>query len=645
MGSSKKNKQLKKTRRGRRRLECIFKLIFDHIIHTDATDEPRHQRSSLAVRLCELQPLTAVCHTWRQATLPLFYQSAVCSIKETPWTNGDNGHGSRSELVCNDKRQDPNYALRSNIDLIIGGSNEQYVRKLIIETRGDVTPDALVSVLSKSGFGSTKWLGVDKLRITHSYGNILRNPTYSTESISRLNLYLLHALPNLTSIKYSSTDDRRYYREFPLDGLLASMLSRLKEIKLASGLIPDMGSAAFLPGLVALTLRCPILADSAHLPMVFAETLEMLHVGFSSAGTIWSRFYNASTKQKLCFRRLKKLELEYMEPVDAKIKTSGEPKPASLYDDCYYASSESSSVYGGNTPVGAGSDSPVFDDDETLLDPDSPTRLMFYKQCEARKMWPSFPKLQSLSISNYPDAVSKILQHFSVDHILHISIRDVAQGWHSVNAASVAGLSSLRMHISPQGLGNKREEYRYQAWINRLFSVSSDMTSLQLTAPTSIPISLPDVIGLTHLSSLSFSFRIDLGTIPNLLSRLPHLQQMAVHVHPWSSWSHRSYGLLEYGDYEMLAHIPPLSRSLRSLVAYVGLEPISERDQSNDGSYGDEPMVVERELSWILARVPSLKLFKTEEWTGHAVCECIDNIMSYESIAPYVRHLSNIEMA
>ncbi|KAJ2184893.1 hypothetical protein GGH18_004543, partial [Coemansia sp. RSA 530] len=371
MGSSKK-KLLKKACHERRQLECVFKLIFDYVIHADLANT----HGLFADRLRELQPLTAVCHTWRQATLPLFYQSAVCSIKELPWMDNKTGSTSHKELIRDAKHRVPSYTQRSNIGLIIGGNNEHYVRKLSIELRGDVTPDASVSVLSEMGFDSTKWQGIEKLRISHSHGSILRNPTYSSESISRLNLFLLHALPNLTSVKYSSADDRRYYSEFPLDGLLASTLSRLKEVKLVSGLIPDMGSSAFLPGLVALTLRCPILSDGAHLPMVFAETLESLHMGFSAADTIWSRFYKPSKKRKLTFKRLKTLVLEYMEPADAKLKTSSEPKPISLYDDCYYASSESSSVYSGTTLIHADSDLPMFDDDEeTLLDPDSPTRL------------------------------------------------------------------------------------------------------------------------------------------------------------------------------------------------------------------------------------------------------------------------------
>ncbi|KAJ2546099.1 hypothetical protein IWW35_005154, partial [Coemansia sp. RSA 1878] len=81
-----------------------------------------------------------------------------------------------------------------------------------------------------------------------------------------------------------------------------------------------------------------------------------------------------------------------------------------------------------------------------------------------------------------------------------------------------------------------------------------------------------------------------------------------------------------------------------SLIAYVGLEPSASYEQS-DGESRDEPMVVERELSWLLARVPSLKLFKTEEWTSHAIRECIDDLMSYESIAPHVKHLPGIEIS
>ncbi|KAJ2317763.1 hypothetical protein IWW52_002943 [Coemansia sp. RSA 2704] len=649
MGSSHK-KLHKQTRRRRRQLEGVFKLIFDYIVYNDMPDDMRQPQRSAVDWLRELQPLTAVCHSWRQATLPLFYKTAVCSVREIPYGKASTAETSHGALIRDPKSRATHYSQRSNVGLIFGNKGEQYVCKLVIELFGDVAPDAPVSILADAGFNSSKWLGIDSLRIAHWHGNLFRAPTYSSDSLARLNLYLLHALPHLSSIKYRSVDDRRYYQEFPLDGLLASTLSRLKEVKLVSGLIPDMGSSAFLPGLVSLNLRCPILADAAHLPMIFAETLENLDIGFSSVATIWNRFYSAGNKRSVKFKRLKTLVLEFMEPADAKVKPSGESKLVSLYDDCYFASSESSSV-SGDSPTCTESDSPTFDntgeddDDATLLDPDSPTLLQFYQQRKPRdKTWPLFPKLQSLSISKYPDSISRILRHFPIESIQRISIRDISRGWSSLNATAAARLSSLRVHISPQRFGAKHDEYRYQAWINRLFSVSSSMVSLQLDAPTSIPISLPDVIGLTCLSTLSFSFRIDLGTVPNLLSRLPYLKQLAMHVHPWSSWSHRYHGLLDYGDYEMLAHIPPLSRSLRKLVAYVGLDTSASDDQDCSDSMSDGPMVVERELAWLLARVPSLRLFKTEEMSSKAIRACIDDMLSYKDIVPHIEHLLGVEI-
>ncbi|KAJ2674686.1 hypothetical protein IWW42_001532 [Coemansia sp. RSA 1085] len=638
----------KKSRRKDKQLESVFKLIFNYMLYADTSNDARRERELHIERLKELQPLAAVCHSWRQAMLPIFYQSAVCSIKGAPRISSKTA-GSYGSMI-RDAKLAPNYTYQSNIELIIAGNNEQYVRRLTIDMFGDVAPDVPVAVFAQTGFSNCKWYGIEKLRISHFHGRAVRNAAYCSESLTKLNSYLLHALPSLLSIKYQSPDDRHYYREFPLDGLLASTLCRIKEVKLVSGLIPDMGSSAFMPGLVSLTLHCPILTDAAHLPMVFSETLETLRMGFSSANSIWDRFYNSGNK-RLSFKRLKSLILEYVEPADAKIKTASGPKPVSLYDDCYFVSSESNSIYGGDLTATSDSaftfDSSLenTDDEETLLDSQSPTRQRFYKQMErqACKQWPLFPKLQSLGISKFPDAIVSILRHFAIDQIPSISVRDVGRGWTCLNPILVSKLTSLRIHIMSQGFASKGDEYRYQAWINRLFSVSSHMSSLQLDAPTTLPVSLPDVIGMTRLTYLSFSFRIDLGTIPNLLSRLPFLQQLAMHVHPQSSWSHRHFGLLECGDYEILAHIPPLSCSLRTLIAYVGLD-MSVDDQDGINYTAEDPMAVEHELAWLLARVPSLQLFKTEDWTSHAVRKCIDDLLLHDSIVPFVQHLVDVDI-
>ncbi|KAJ2516195.1 hypothetical protein GGI11_003523 [Coemansia sp. RSA 2049] len=76
-------------------------------------------------------------------------------------------------------------------------------------------------------------------------------------------------------------------------------------------------------------------------------------------------------------------------------------------------------------------------------------------------------------------------------------------------------------------------ERRYQVWINRLFSVSSvTMKQLRLDAPTVEPVTLPDIVGLTNLTELSLGMKMDLGSVPNMLARLPRLLKLAMHVHP-----------------------------------------------------------------------------------------------------------------
>ncbi|KAJ2004176.1 hypothetical protein GGI04_002696 [Coemansia thaxteri] len=622
----------------RQDLEGVLRLVADYLVQAGTESDPRLQHDSFVGRLRLLQPLAAVCHTWRRATLPLFYQTAACYIKELPRSNSASRDSSsaltKTSSVPDSTPHHPGYIQRTNLELITSGGHQKFVRRLAIDLVGDVSPDQPIALLAEMGFGRACWPKIKKLRVSHWHGFKPSKPTaYSAESLARFNAYLLHTLPKLTSVKYNSSDDRRFYSEFPLDGLLASTLSRLTEVKITSGLIPDMCSSAFLPRLVSLTLRSPIHAGAAHLPRIFAETLEHLHIGFSSTESIWGRFYVADDAQTVHFKQLQSLVLEYSEAIDDKRSISRAQKENRLYSASdSLEPAKTSSLY-------------------SYSSDDSGRELCGGDGCRGAQVTcsrarPVFSRLQHLSIRKYPFSIARVLQHFPIDSIPHISIRDIRKGWTSLHAALVTEMTSLRVHISQQ-FESKREEQQYQMWVNRLFSVSSRLTSLQLQASTTLPLTLPDVTGLTRLVSLSFSMMVDLGTVPNLLSRLSHLRQLAMHVYPRvSSWSTRNLGVLEGGDYDLLAQLPPLSCSLQSLVAYIG--------QETDGGYArrltvdddsDDPLAIERELAWIMARIPSLAVFKTEEWTSRAVRACIDELMVYNSIQPYVKHLSSVELA
>ncbi|KAJ1944795.1 hypothetical protein GGF37_002019 [Kickxella alabastrina] len=585
--------------------------------------DPRMRRQSLIDRLYQLQPLAAVCQSWRHAVLPMFYQAIVCNIKSIP-----DGKG---------------FIRRDNLSLIIAGTHQQHVHRLVIDLVGDVAPDLPTAMLADLGFNYGTWYDIERLDLNHWHGHILSKPVYTVDSLARLNAYLLHKLPKLISINYNSMDDRRYYTEFPLDGLMASRLSQLQEIRVSSGMIPCMASSAFLPALTSLKLECPILSQAAHLPRVFSETLERLHLRFSSAESIWSRFYAGGDSQSIEFKRLTSLVLEYAEPRDSSRGNNQAVRAGSLFRDCECVSDKS----------GDNSDSDDSDDDDDI-ERKMTDSLLVRRQCV-------FPKLQHLSVSKYPHAITRVLQNFDIDQIPHINIRDIACGWSGLRAASVANMSTLRVHF--RGLNEQRSEQRYQKWVNRLFSVSSPMTSLHLDAPTSLPVALPDIIGLTNLATLSFSMEMDLGAIPNLLSRLPRLRQMVTHIHPTSSWSSRNWGVLEINNGDMLADLPPLSNSLQCLVAYIGAEPNTFRqnkrrlaEMSDTTSSTEnckqgfvcgemEPLDIERELTWVIARVPSLTTFKSQWWTTRAVTRCIDDLMTHSKLASRFKHLPHVHLS
>ncbi|KAJ2020758.1 hypothetical protein GGI06_002328 [Coemansia sp. S85] len=290
----------------------------------------------------------------------------------------------------------------------------------------------------------------------------------------------------------------------------------------------------------------PIYAGAAHLPRIFAETLEHLHIGFSSTESIWDRFYVADDAQTVRFKQLRSLILEYSEAIDDEGRIARALKKNRLYGDCDPAELNSAdSLYAYHS-----------DDSSHRLG----TTIQRPSAIHGNLARPVFLQLQQLSILKYPFPISRVLRHFKVDSVPHISIRDIRKGWNSIDAAMVLEMSSLRVHIT-HPFDSRIEEQHYQVWVNRLFSVSSRLTNLQLQAPTTLPLSFPDVIGLTRLVTLSFS--------------------------------------------------------MRHLVAYVGLEVDCGISRRLAGDEDDEdPLEIERELVWLMARIPSLETLKTEEWTS-----------------------------
>ncbi|KAJ1881988.1 hypothetical protein LPJ57_001246 [Coemansia sp. RSA 486] len=610
-------------------LSGCFALIFKYLTWSETNSSLSQTRNSHIEHLYKLQPLAAVSKTWRHAVLPIFYQAIVCGIKEVP--------------------DSKDHSAKSNLELIMSGGHQRYVQRLVIDMVGDVSPAVPVSLLSRLGFDDLEWYEIDRLDLNHWHGYIRRKPVYSADSLARLNAYLLHRLPKLISINYFSIDDEKYYPEFPLDSMLASRLSQLQEIRISTNIAPSMSYSAFLPNLTTLKLKSPLLIDSVNLPCIFAETLEHLHIGFSSAKTIWDRFYACTGTMVVDFKRLKTLSLEYIVPQDSKRMAMLAKKTKSLYRDCENVFPEEFS------------DSDNDNDKENEASKSSkgyePAK---YDKLSSDRVQCAFPQLEQLSICKYPYSITKILCYFDITTIPHIWVRDVANGWASLNPTYFAKSLSLRINIS-QDLETGYLAGKYQEWINRLFSLPSKLTSLQLEAPTAgLPMSLPDIISLTGLVSLSLGMQMDLGAIPNLLSRLPHLHQLITHIYPQSSWATRNQGVADFDDYETLAQLPPLSNSLENLVAYIGAESRAIRRHKRRRNESNEPgdvmglvrfgkkiklLPIEKELTWVLARIPTLSVFKSETWTSDAVSECIADILTNSQEDKQFSHLKTLSIS
>ncbi|KAJ2720603.1 hypothetical protein GGI07_004520, partial [Coemansia sp. Benny D115] len=582
--------------------ENAFALIYKYLTASDTQSSRRLRRKSHIDCLREALPLVSVCQAWRRASLPTVYGAVVCSIKQLAAGKG--------------------YSVRSNLGLIAHESQLRHVHRLVIDLVGDVPPDTVIGALEEHGFGARAWYDIEAIEVNHWHGHILTRPKYESESLARFNSYILHHLPKLVSVQYNSSDDRRYYPEFPLDGLLASRLSQLQEVSIASGIIPRLGSSAFLPGLTVLKLQCPVLPECTHLPRIFANSLEHLHLGFSSAESIWNRFYSDKDTRVVEFKNLNTLVLEYVEPRISRRKTKMAQRASSLFRDCNQSFEESDD-----------SENDEYGDTEECID--TAQHKPVHEPESSRFV---FPQLHRLAICKYPRLISRVLKYFMVDQIPAVSIRDVAKGWSSIQATSLAQISSLHIHLS-QSLDTDHSNRQYQRWINQLFSISAQMTSLRLDAQVPTQITLPDIIGLVNLVKLSLSIKLDLGSLPNLLSRLPHLRRLATHLYPTSSWSLRNDGVLGNTDYRILLYIPPLSRSLEVLVAYIDSESDSTRPNKRrlttineeTDSYiftENDPLMTERELALVIARIPSLRQFKSQAWTSRSVSQCIGEILA-----------------
>ncbi|KAJ2402722.1 hypothetical protein GGI23_000506 [Coemansia sp. RSA 2559] len=710
-------------------LRQSFRLIFGHILSqsTEPAELAHGRRQEpLAQSIAGLQPLTAVCRRWRKATVPLFYQTAVCSIRQQAvQTNGEG------------KLAAPSLMSSTNVDLIVSGGYERHVRRLAIDLVGDVELDLVAMQLEAAGFSGTFWPQITELQIDHWHGHRQQGPAASPEAAAKLNAYLLHNLPNLVSVEYNSLGDRRAYSEFPLNGLLASSLSRLSKLSIHSGLVPDLGASAFLPALSSLTLNCPMVSCAAHLPRIFAESLVHLRIGFSSAGTIWNRFYGGQGKRAVVFAKLRSLELEYAKPVAEEscsckgdlAKCTG--RQSSLRRSRAYRLAgglDESGLENGTGKVGGnrldsvyyhstsemgdddGAFGPDYDYDEfwaASSDDESPASKATASGSEKPDAMrrPLFPHLERLHIRKYPHPLADVLQYFAVAQIPHVSVRDVGRkGWASevASAECASSMQSLRLDVARSSVHHSRQREdkdarHFQVWVNRLFSMSSaTLTRLWLDAPTTEPATLPDIVGLRSLTELSLGMKMDLGSIPNLLARLPRLHKLAIHVHPQSSWSLRNEGV-GYGQHEhgalLLGRLPSLSTSLRCLVAYMGMVDLSGMDcrgthkrnlsstnkccrrrcqlcekcagmksvvvpANCDGEYDEDEcgtlkpqndqgspvaMAVEKELVWMIARIPSLTMLKTERNTSCAMRECIAALMS-QNVASQIGHLARLRI-
>ncbi|KAJ1719278.1 hypothetical protein LPJ53_005934 [Coemansia erecta] len=591
-------------------LSDTFGLLFRYLWGQAApADSSNARQPSHADRLRQFQPLTAVCRQWREASLPIFYQSIVCSIRQK-------SRGGKGAV---------GYEKKTNLPLILGaGRHRRYVQRLVIDLVGDVAPNLPIALLSREGFDDLEWYEIDRLEINHWHGHLRRPGRYSQDALAQLNAYLLHRLPKLVSINYRSPDDQKYYTEFPLDCLLASRLSQLLEVRVHSGIAPRIGHSAFLPGLTTLRLDCPVLTDASNLPRFFAETLEHLQIGFSSADSLWDRFYACTGTMTVEFTRLRTLDLRYMLPLDSPRRRTMESRAKSLYREC-------------DEEFTADEDS---DEEGEEGDDDGVSR---YGHAVPNTVRCAFPMLSQLRISRYPYAIGRVLRHFDLRLIPHICLRDVGRGWASLRPEHICGpaAGSVQVDLAARP-GDVGWESWYQRWVNRVFSLGSGVTSLQLSAHMgSTRVSLPDIIGLTELRTLSLGLPLDLGVLPNLLTRLPHLLQLAVHVHPESSWDERNAGVI---DGCMLDRLPVLNTSLQSLVAYVDPcgEPLAGGGKRRIGEHGEpgeivcsagrvsmvRPLEIEREMAWILARVPSLVEFQSESWTSSALAQCIDDILA-----------------
>ncbi|KAJ2402686.1 hypothetical protein GGI23_000533 [Coemansia sp. RSA 2559] len=714
-------------RRQQHGLQQSFRLIFGHILSqsTEPAELAHGRRQEpLAQSIAGLQPLTAVCRSWRKATVPLFYQTAVCSIRQQAvQTNGE------GELDA------PSLMSSTNVDLIVSGGYERYVRRLAIDLVGDVELDLVAMQLEAAGFSGTFWPQITELQIDHWHGHRQQGPADSPEAVAKLNAYLLHNLPNLVSVEYNSLGDRRSYSEFPLNGLLASSLSRLSKLSIHSALVPDLGASAFLPTLSSLTLNCPMVSCAAHLPRIFAESLVYLRIGFSSAGTIWNRFYGGQGKRAVVFAKLRSLELEYAKPVAEEscnckgdlAKCTG--KQSLLRRGRTYrlaGGSDENGLENGAGKVGGNrldsvyyhSTSEMGDDDGALgsgydefwaassddeLPASKPSASASEKPNAMRR--PLFPQLERLCIRKYPHPLADVLQYFAVAQIPHVSVRDVGRkSWASAVASAecASSMQSLRLDVARSSVHHSRQREdkdarHFQVWVNRLFSMSSaTLTHLWLDAPTTDPVTLPDIVGLSSLTGLSLGMKMDLGALPNLLTRLPRLHKLAIHVHPQSSWSLRNEGV-GYGQHEdgalLLSRLPSLSTSLRCLVAYMGMVDLTGMDcrgthkrnlssankccrrrcqlcekctgmkavvvpahcegECDEDEYGTlDPqndqgspvaMAVEKELVWMIARIPSLTVLKTERNTSCAIRECIAALMS-QNASSQIGHLARLRI-
>ncbi|KAJ1946795.1 hypothetical protein FBU59_001956, partial [Linderina macrospora] len=310
-------------------------------------------------------------------------------------TRTDGSYGAASERMIRRIKQRPSlFHWNSNIDLVARNGTAEITTMIILSRDEYIEPAEIIKGLRLYLVDSFSWDSVTMLRVYEGNDSTFslkimdetRRGTLkqedvqwvTNESLVELADYIANCLPNLTDIESHDVQGQRLGKRHTFSPLLGKLAKQWRRIRAISGNVPVFNVDKLSAELTHLHLGIGNAVDILTVPKLYAPALEHLRLDRIALDSLWRVFYGHTADScgggfsTITFAMLKSLYLDFSVPM----------RP----------NSQSVQAASGLGSEKRKSHSPLVDD----------TDYIKYRVLSPERAKPSFPKLDSLTLSRYP---------------------------------------------------------------------------------------------------------------------------------------------------------------------------------------------------------------------------------------------------